>query len=234
MSTATTADRTAVEAAVEAARALVELVPTSTPLSAALSGGAPVGPQAVTAVVASYVGDTGTDMALALIDETSLADASETPTLDVTDLLRPAREAAGATTGVGVLGDVRVADATELFEDEEAVVFELSAGGGPTAGWFVVRARKTLRGLPDEAMTGSRLARISNVEMRLAVVVGHTRMPVREVLNLEPGAVVELDRSAGAPADVQLNGRTIAKGEVVVVDGGDYGVRITKILDADD
>ena len=53
---------------------------------------------------------------------------------------------------------------------------------------------------------------------------------VRDVLNLEPGRVVELDRSAGAPADILLNGRLIANGEVVVIDQ-DYAVRITKILD---
>ena len=234
MSTAPTVDRPVVEAAQAAARALVELVPTTTPLTATLSGGAPVGEQAARAVVASYVGEAGTDLALALIDQASLAEASETGTVDVTDVLRPALEAAGEATGVGVLGDVRVGDATALFSDEAAVVFELSAEGGPIAGWFAVRTRRPLRSLPDTAVTGSRLARISGVEMRLAVVVGRTRMPVRDVLSLEPGAVVELDRSAGAPADVQLNGRTIAKGEVVVVDGGDYGVRITKILDADD
>lgn len=234
MTTASTVDRPAVQVATEAAEALVGLVPTSTPLTAALSGGAPVGPQAAQAVVASYVGEASTDMALALIDQASLAGASESATIDVTDVLRPAMEAAGATTGVGVLGEIHVGDATDLFEDPEAVVFELSAGGGATAGWFVVRTRTPLRGLPDEAVTENRLARISGVEMNLAVIVGRTRMPVRDVLNLEPGAVVELDRSAGAPADVQLNGRTIAKGEVVVVDGGDYGVRITKILDTDD
>lgn len=234
MSTATPVEQSVVEAASAAAHALVELVPTSTPLRAALRGGAPVGPQSARAVVASYVGDSGTDLALALIDQDALADASQEAALDVTDVLRPALEAAGATTGVGVLGEVRVADATALFEDPESVVFELSTDDGPTAGWFVVRTRRALRSLPDEAVTGARLARISNVEMRLSVIVGRTRMPVRDVLSLEPGAVVELDRSAGAPADVQLNGRTIAKGEVVVVDGGDYGVRITKILDADD
>jgi flagellar motor switch protein FliN/FliY len=47
---------------------------------------------------------------------------------------------------------------------------------------------------------------------------------------MEPGKVIELDRSAGAPVDVLLNGRKIALGEVVVVDQ-DYGVRITRILD---
>lgn len=78
----------------------------------------------------------------------------------------------------------------------------------------------------------SRLGRISNVEMALTVQIGRTRLSVRDVLNLEPGAVIELDRSAGAPADVLLNGRLIAQGEVVVMDQ-DYGVRITKILDMD-
>jgi flagellar motor switch protein FliN/FliY len=75
-----------------------------------------------------------------------------------------------------------------------------------------------------------KLGRISNVEMSLTVEIGRTRMSVRDVLALEPGAVVELDRSAGAPADVLLNGRLIAHGEIVVVDQ-DYAVRITKILD---
>ena len=67
----------------------------------------------------------------------------------------------------------------------------------------------------------------------MTVEIGRTRMSVRDVLALEPGAVIELDRSAGAPADVLLNGRLIAHGEVVVVDQ-DYAVRITKILDMDD
>jgi carbon storage regulator len=47
---------------------------------------------------------------------------------------------------------------------------------------------------------------------------GRTRMSVRDVLGLEPGAVIELDRSAGAPADVLLNGRLIAHGEIVIGD----------------
>jgi flagellar motor switch protein FliN/FliY len=58
-------------------------------------------------------------------------------------------------------------------------------------------------------------------------------MSVRDVLSLTPGAVVELDRSAGAPADILLNGRLIAHGDIVVVDQ-DYAVRITQILDVAD
>ena len=74
------------------------------------------------------------------------------------------------------------------------------------------------------------LSRISNVEMALTVEIGRTRMAVRDLLALEPGAVVELDRSAGTPADILLNGKLIAHGDVVVVDQ-DYAVRITRILD---
>lgn len=82
----------------------------------------------------------------------------------------------------------------------------------------------------EEEVT-SRLSRLNNVQMALTVEIGRTRVSVREVLGLEPGAVIELDRNAGAPADVRLNGRLIAQGEVVVMDQ-DYGVRITRILDS--
>jgi flagellar motor switch protein FliN/FliY len=106
------------------------------------------------------------------------------------------------------------------------------------AGWFAVRVREhgTVqdgRGQASQAQDGlvaARLGLISNVEMALTVEIGRTRMSVRDALALEPGKVIELDRSAGAPADVLLNGRLIAHGEVVVVDQ-DYAVRITRILD---
>ncbi|MFC7880089.1 FliM/FliN family flagellar motor switch protein [Isoptericola sp. NPDC057391] len=230
----TSLERPAVEAATAAARALVELVPTAAPLTPVLGGDAVSPALAAQAVLAAHVGATSADLALVLLDRASLAGAAESGPVDVTDVLRPALEAAGATTGVGVLGEVTLGDATDLVQDAASVVLALTDADGSTAGWFVLRTRRPLRTPADETVTDSRLARISNVEMRLSVIVGHTRMAVRDVLNLEPGAVVELDRSAGAPADVQLNGRTIAKGEVVVVDGGDYGVRVTKILDADD
>ncbi|WP_402372833.1 FliM/FliN family flagellar motor switch protein [Isoptericola rhizosphaerae] len=233
MSTAISPDRSAVDAANQAAAALVALVPTPAPLRAVQRGPAPAVPEGAATVLATYVGGAGTDLALVLIDQASLADASEAGPVEVTDVLRPALEAAGATTGPGVLTEVWSGDATELLADEASVVFELAGNDGP-AGWFAVRTRRSVSTARDAVVPDNRLARISNVQMRLEVVVGRTRMAVRDVLGLEPGVVVELDRSAGAPADVQLNGRTIAKGEVVVVDGGDYGVRITTLLDADD
>jgi flagellar motor switch protein FliN/FliY len=70
---------------------------------------------------------------------------------------------------------------------------------------------------------------LRDVEMELTVELGRTRMTVRELLALAPGAVVELDRAAGSPADLLVNGRLIARGEIVVVDE-DFAVRITEIL----
>ncbi|RLV49385.1 flagellar motor switch protein FliN [Nocardioides mangrovicus] len=72
---------------------------------------------------------------------------------------------------------------------------------------------------------------LHGVDMELTVELGRTRMAVRDLLALAPGDVLELDRAAGSPADLLVNGRLIARGEVVVVDE-DFGLRITQILDA--
>lgn len=70
---------------------------------------------------------------------------------------------------------------------------------------------------------------LSDVEMEVTVELGRTSMPIRELLSLQPGMVVEIDRVAGAPIDVLVNGRRIASGEVVVIDE-EFGVRITEII----
>jgi flagellar motor switch protein FliN/FliY len=53
---------------------------------------------------------------------------------------------------------------------------------------------------------------------------------MRELLSLAPGSIVELDRLAGSPIDVLVNGKTVARGEVVVVDE-EFGIRIVEIVD---
>ena len=69
---------------------------------------------------------------------------------------------------------------------------------------------------------------LHGVDMEVTVEIGRTRMTVRDLLELTPGAVLELDRAAGSPADLLVNGRLIARGEVVVIDE-DFGLRITEI-----
>ena len=70
---------------------------------------------------------------------------------------------------------------------------------------------------------------ILDVAVTLALEVGRAKMSVRDLLQLAPGAVVELDRLAGEPLDVLVNGVRIARGEVVVVNEK-FGIRITDIV----
>jgi flagellar motor switch protein FliN/FliY len=68
-----------------------------------------------------------------------------------------------------------------------------------------------------------------DVEMEVTAELGRTRMTIRELLSLSPGAIIELDRTAGSPADLLVNGRLIASGEVVIIDEN-FGLRITDIV----
>jgi flagellar motor switch protein FliN/FliY len=70
---------------------------------------------------------------------------------------------------------------------------------------------------------------LHGVAMEVTVELGRTRLSVRELLALTPGDVLELDRAAGSPADLLVNGRLIARGEVVVVDE-DFALRVTEIV----
>ncbi len=72
---------------------------------------------------------------------------------------------------------------------------------------------------------------ILDVAVTLALEVGRARMSVRDLLQLSPGAVVELDRLAGEPLDVLVNGVRIARGEVVVVNEK-FGIRLTDVVSA--
>jgi flagellar motor switch protein FliN/FliY len=85
---------------------------------------------------------------------------------------------------------------------------------------------------PRAAVPSARLELLNDVEMAVTVELGRTRMTVRDLLSLAPGVVVELDRAAGSPVDLYVNGRLIARGEVVVVDE-EFGVRITEIVGSD-
>ncbi|THJ65038.1 flagellar motor switch protein FliN [Arthrobacter echini] len=223
----------------EAAAALAARLPLAGPVTAESGSSAELPEGRVSeAVVASFVGAVSADLAVVLLDTQPLAAAAGTPSSLVSpaDVLMPALEAASAALGDGVLGSPAVQDAAGLFHDAETSVFRL-AGHSGTVGWFAVRLRGARPGAAPRRSSGSsgaaNLGRISNVEMAMTVEIGRTRMSVRDVLDLEPGAVIELDRSAGAPADVLLNGRVVAHGEVVVVDQ-DYAVRITQILDVPD
>ena len=71
---------------------------------------------------------------------------------------------------------------------------------------------------------------LADVQVELAVELGRVKLPLRDLLSLAPGAVLELDRAADAPVDVLVNGCLVARGEVVVIDG-QFGVRVTAVVE---
>ena len=69
---------------------------------------------------------------------------------------------------------------------------------------------------------------LENIEVKLTVEVGSTELKIRDLLRLNEGSVVELERLAGDPLDILANGVQIAKGEVVMV-GERFGIRFTEV-----
>jgi flagellar motor switch protein FliN/FliY len=69
---------------------------------------------------------------------------------------------------------------------------------------------------------------LMGVKLPIRVLMGRTQIPLRDIARLGGGSVVELDCSPDDPVDIMVNDRLIAQGEIVVV-GGNYGVRITRI-----
>src|SRR3954465_11570595 len=75
---------------------------------------------------------------------------------------------------------------------------------------------------------GADLRRLYDVPVELAVEIGRTRMTIGQTLELRPGSVVSLNRLAGEPVDLLINGKPIARGEVVVIDE-ECGRRVTDV-----
>lgn len=82
----------------------------------------------------------------------------------------------------------------------------------------------------QESAPGIDLGLLANVSVHMTVEVGNAQITLHDLLRLNEGSVVELDRMAGDPLDILINGTQIAKGEVVVV-GEKFGIRFGDIVD---
>lgn len=76
---------------------------------------------------------------------------------------------------------------------------------------------------------GENIGLIMDVPLEVTVELGRTTKSISEILNFAPGTIIELDRIAGEPIDVLVNGKFVAKGEVVVIEES-FGVRVTEII----
>ena len=75
---------------------------------------------------------------------------------------------------------------------------------------------------------GAGLAHLMEVPVHVTVEVGRTEISLGELAQLAPGSLLELDREAHEPADILVNGKVVARGEIVTIDES-YGVRITSV-----
>jgi flagellar motor switch protein FliN/FliY len=80
----------------------------------------------------------------------------------------------------------------------------------------------------DTGMSPGALDRLMEVQLAMTMRFGSRKMLLREVLDLNPGSVIELDRRVQEPVDLLLDGRLVARGEVVVIEGN-YGLRVTDV-----
>ena len=225
-----------------AAEAALAVLPTSRELIV----GAPVAatPDALTsgqAITAKFSGAASGEVLVVVGQD--LADAlKESPIgeLDLIQAVRPALEAAARAFGPVVLdpGQLMEPDValSAIAAKEDAVAVPLLDGGEVRAilalalsPWPTDSGGVATRPTAGAAAIRGGLDMLHDVEMEVSAELGRTRMSVRELLSLSPGAIVELDRAAGSPADLLVNGRLIAKGEVVVIDEN-FGIRITEIV----
>lgn len=212
-----------------------------------LDGGVPgcvvvlVGRELVDALASSPMG--GLDVAAAVqpaLDAAALrlgarARSGRTLDLEADDFDVTAVLAGGFWTvpliGTGIAAAVLVPDAT-LEGAKEPITEEAAAPAGATSEAAVAdEPFVPAFGAASPVLPQRGLELLHGVDMEVTVELGRTRMTVRDLLALTPGAVLELDRAAGSPADLLVNGRLVARGEVVVVDE-DFGLRVTEILDA--
>ena len=87
--------------------------------------------------------------------------------------------------------------------------------------------------LKTDSSAVNNLRVLENIDVKLIVEVGNTEIKIRDLLRLNEGSVVELDRLAGEPLDILANGTMIAKGEVVMV-GERFGIRLTEVVDPEE
>ena len=111
----------------------------------------------------------------------------------------------------------------EALEDgAEAPAPSGDSGGGDDE-------QEGLTGLSDDEARMQNLKLLQNIDVKLTVEIGGTIIKIKDLLKLNEGSVVELDRLAGEHLDILVNGTLLAKGEVVMV-GERFGIRFTDII----
>ncbi len=83
---------------------------------------------------------------------------------------------------------------------------------------------------PAEVALAAGLDLVLDVAVRLSVELGRTEIPIRDVVNIGRGSIIELDGAPGAPLDVHINGVLIGRGEIVVINEEQLGLRFIEVV----
>jgi flagellar motor switch protein FliN/FliY len=120
--------------------------------------------------------------------------------------------------------DDGMADWAEALQEQKSS--EEQASGGPLSG---APAPKPFSAASPGDQPVSDINMVLDIPVQLSVELGRTKVPIKHILQLGQGSVVELDALAGEPMDVLVNGYLIAQGEVVVVNDK-FGIRLTDVV----
>ncbi len=162
-------------------------------------------------------------------DDSDLLDAAS---LD--ELLKAASAESGEAGGevapdAGAAGEAASTEGDALSADWAAALGEGAAGPGPAPSKYDFPDLSPA--LPD-GVDPNKMSMLSDVKLNVRIELGRTRMLVEDVLKLGEGSVVELDKLAGDPVDVIVNGRLVARGEVLILNDN-FCVRICEVLEND-
>ena len=113
-------------------------------------------------------------------------------------------------------------------EEEPDVQIQLYFGGELLDTLSLLRDSRDEGHGDNSVVAPHNLKLVMDVELNVSLRFGQRQLPLREVLDLASGSVIELDRMADEPVELYLDGKLIARGEAVVVDGN-YGLRVTDI-----
>lgn len=128
---------------------------------------------------------------------------------------------------IGLTGDDALGSVIWLLDPETAAAMVTSSSNQDGDGLPFLQVEGGGGGRIQEELSGIEL--LMDIPLEISVELGRVKMLVKDVVELGTGSIVEIDKAAGEPVDVMVNGRVVAKGEVVVIEDN-FGVRITEIL----
>jgi flagellar motor switch protein FliN/FliY len=120
-------------------------------------------------------------------------------------------------------------DEDEVAEDWAAEMDEQGDADGAAADDFQQVSAKQLNATANPEAGDVKLDVILDIPVTVGMEIGRTQLSIRNLLQLNQGSIVELDRLAGEPMDVLVNGTLVAHGEVVVVNEK-FGIRLTDVV----